>query len=175
MSEKVSEQSVFEVFPVGYVRRDDEGTYLEVLEPYVPALKELDRFSHAQVLWWFSQFDDEMYRSVMQTDHAPYDAPTLGVFACRGPTRPNPIALTTVKMLGIDHAEGVVDIVNTCPRPEAVHPKQRPGEGRAGRRMGGRLARVAAGRGVGTRRLIPSWSLPPAAISPATSARGRIG
>jgi len=112
MSEKASEQSVFEVFPVGYVRRNDEGTYLEVLEPYVPALKELERFSHAQVLWWFSAFDDEMYRSVMQTDHAPYDAPTLGVFACRGPTRPNPIALTTVEMLGIDHAKGVIEVVN---------------------------------------------------------------
>jgi len=34
------------------------------------------------------------------------------VFACRGPTRPNPIALTTVEMLGIDHAEGVVEVVN---------------------------------------------------------------
>lgn len=112
MSEKASEKSVFEVFPIGYVRRNDDRTYLEVLEPYVLALKELERFSHVQVLWWFSEFDDEMYRSIMQTDHAPYDAPTLGMFACRGPTRPNPIALTTARMLGIDHAEGIVDIVN---------------------------------------------------------------
>ena len=112
MSEEMTQRPVYDVYPVGYVRRDDERTYLEILEPYVPALKELERFSHVQVLWWFSEFDDEMYRSVTQSDHAPYDAPTLGMFACRGPARPNPIALTTAQMLGVDHAEGVVEIVN---------------------------------------------------------------
>jgi tRNA-Thr(GGU) m(6)t(6)A37 methyltransferase TsaA len=112
MSETAVKQPVFEVFPVGYVRRENGRTYLELLEPYVPALKELERFSHVQVFWWFSEFDDEMYRSVMQSDHAPYDAPTLGVFACRSPVRPNPIALTTAEMLGVDHAKGVVEIVN---------------------------------------------------------------
>ena len=112
MNEKAFEQSVFEVHPVGYVRRDGERTYLEFLEPYVPALKELERFSHVHVFWWFSEFDDEMYRGIMQSDHAPYDAPTLGVFACRSPVRPNPIALTTAEMLGVDHAEGIVEIVN---------------------------------------------------------------
>jgi tRNA-Thr(GGU) m(6)t(6)A37 methyltransferase TsaA len=112
MSEKAVTQAVFEVFPVGYVRRDDGRTYVELLEPYIPALKELERFSHVQVFWWFSEFDDEMYRSVMQSEHAPYDAPTLGVFACRSPVRPNPIALTTAEMLGVDHVAGIVEIVN---------------------------------------------------------------
>jgi tRNA-Thr(GGU) m(6)t(6)A37 methyltransferase TsaA len=112
MSEKAVEQAVFEVFPIGYVRRDDERTYVEILEPYVPALKELERFSHVQVFWWFSEFDDEMYRTITQSDHAPYDAPTLGVFACRSPVRPNPIALTTAEILGVDHADGIVEIVN---------------------------------------------------------------
>jgi len=112
MSEKAVEQSVFEVFPIAYVKRENGRTYLELLEPYVPALKELERFSHVQVFWWFSEFDDEVYRSVMQSDHAPYDAPTLGVFACRSPVRPNPIALTTAEMLNVDHAEGIVEIVN---------------------------------------------------------------
>jgi tRNA-Thr(GGU) m(6)t(6)A37 methyltransferase TsaA len=112
MSKKAVEQSVFEVFPIGYVRRENGRTYLELLEPYVPALKELERFSHVQVFWWFSEFDDEMYRCVTQSDHAPYDAPTLGVFACRSPVRPNPIALTTAEVLGVDHAAGIVEIVN---------------------------------------------------------------
>jgi tRNA-Thr(GGU) m(6)t(6)A37 methyltransferase TsaA len=112
MNENAPEQSTFEVFPIGYVRRDEGRTYVELLEPYVPALKELERFSHVQVFWWFSEFDDEMYRSVLQSDHAPYDAPTLGVFACRSPVRPNPIALTTAEMQGVDHAKGIVEIVN---------------------------------------------------------------
>ena len=112
MSEKAVEQPVLEVFPIGYVKRENGKTYLELLEPYVPALKELERFSHVQVFWWFSEFDDDMYRGVMQSDHSPYDAPTLGVFACRSPVRPNPIALTTAEIRDVDHAKGVVEIVN---------------------------------------------------------------
>lgn len=40
----------FEVSPVGYVRRDSGKTYLEILDPYVPALKQMEHLSHAQVL-----------------------------------------------------------------------------------------------------------------------------
>jgi tRNA-Thr(GGU) m(6)t(6)A37 methyltransferase TsaA len=111
MSEQLKEEA-YGVFPVGYVRRNDGRTTLEILEPYVPALKELDKFSHVQVFWWFSQFDDEMYRGVTQSEHAPYDAPVLGMFACRSPVRPNPIALTTAEILNVDSEKGVVEIVN---------------------------------------------------------------
>jgi tRNA-Thr(GGU) m(6)t(6)A37 methyltransferase TsaA len=100
----------YEIFPVGYVRREEERTVLEILPAYAPALKELERFSHVQVFWWFSQFQDEMYRQVTQSEHAPYDAPVLGVFACRSPVRPNPIGLTTAKILRVDHEAGEVAI-----------------------------------------------------------------
>ena len=111
MSEQLRE-AVYQIFPVGHIRRNDGRTTLEILEPYVPALKELDGFSHVQVFWWFSEFDGEMYRGIMQSDHAPYDAPVLGMFACRSPVRPNPIALTTAEILDVDHEKGVVEIVN---------------------------------------------------------------
>ncbi len=100
----------YEIFPVGYVRREEGRTVLEILPAYAPALKELERFSHVQVFWWFSQFQDEMYRQVTQSEHAPYDAPVLGVFACRSPVRPNPIGLTTAKILRVDHEAGEVEI-----------------------------------------------------------------
>jgi tRNA-Thr(GGU) m(6)t(6)A37 methyltransferase TsaA len=100
------------VFPVGYVRRENGRTVLEVLPDFAPALKELEHFSHVQVFWWFSQFEDEMYRQVTQSEHAPYEAPVLGVFACRSPVRPNPIGLTTAKIRHIDHDEGRVEIAN---------------------------------------------------------------
>jgi tRNA-Thr(GGU) m(6)t(6)A37 methyltransferase TsaA len=108
MSEQA--KTTYEVYPVGHIRRSDGRTYLEILEPYVPALKELDGFSHVQVLWWFDRCDDEIYRSVTQTDQAPYDAPLLGMFACRSPVRPNPIGLSTAKIHGIDHGLGRVEI-----------------------------------------------------------------
>jgi len=105
-------RETYEVFPIGYVRRDKERTYLEILEPYIPALKELERFSHVQVFWWFSGFDDEMYRGITQSDQAPYEAPVLGVFACRSPVRPNPIGLTTAEILSVGQDAGVVEIAN---------------------------------------------------------------
>jgi len=109
MSEQV-DQAGYEVFPVGHVRREDGRTYVALLPEYAPALKELARFSHVQVFWWFSEFDDEMYRGITQSDHAPYDAPTLGVFACRSPVRPNPIGLSTAKIVDVDEDGGIVTI-----------------------------------------------------------------
>ncbi|MBN1888746.1 MAG: excinuclease ABC subunit UvrA [Thermoflexales bacterium] len=102
----------FELVPVGYVQRSARKTYLDISKPYVPALKQLEHFSHAQVLWWFSEFDGDDYRQVTQTEHAPYDAPVLGVFACRSPVRPNPIALTTVRIEHVDHKAGRIQIAS---------------------------------------------------------------
>jgi tRNA-Thr(GGU) m(6)t(6)A37 methyltransferase TsaA len=100
----------FHVFPVGHVRRENGRTLLDILPAYAPALKELEGFSHVQVLWWFNQFDDDPYRRVTQTEHAPYEAPVLGVFACRSPVRPNPVGLTTAPILQVDHGAGVVEV-----------------------------------------------------------------
>jgi tRNA-Thr(GGU) m(6)t(6)A37 methyltransferase TsaA len=105
-------QQSFKIFPVGYVRRDNGKIYVDILPDYVPALKELEQFSHVQVFWWFSEFQSDDYRGITQSEHAPYDAPVLGVFACRSPVRPNPIALTTAKIVQVDHQKGRVEIVN---------------------------------------------------------------
>ena len=43
-----------EVNPIGKVVNGEDGTYIEVLPQYIPALKALDGFSHLQVIWWFS-------------------------------------------------------------------------------------------------------------------------
>jgi tRNA-Thr(GGU) m(6)t(6)A37 methyltransferase TsaA len=112
MDGQLLKAETYEVFPVGYVRRDNGRTYLEILEPYTPALKELEQFSHVQVLWWFNRFDDDLYRAITQSEHAPYEAPVMGVFACRSPVRPNPIALTTAQILSVDQGKGMVEIAN---------------------------------------------------------------
>jgi tRNA (Thr-GGU) A37 N-methylase len=128
-------QEKFEVSPIGYVRRNGERVHLEVLEPYIPALKELERFSHVQVMWWFSRYDDAMFRGITQSEHAPYDAPVLGMFACRSPVRPNPIGLTTAQILDVDHEGGRVEIIAIDAfdgaRPEGVLPVLRPRAGAA--------------------------------------------
>jgi len=98
----------YEVSPVGYVRVANGRTVLEILPDFVPALKELEHFSHVQILWWFSSCADRESRTTTQFDEMPFDAPPLGVFACRAPKRPNPIGLTTARLLEVDPAEGQV-------------------------------------------------------------------
>ena len=102
----------YQISAVGYVRRQNGRTILEIEPAFVPALKELEQFSHVQIFWWFSRFEEEMYRHVTQTEHSPYDAPVLGVFACRSPVRPNPIGLTTARILQVDHDKGEVEIAD---------------------------------------------------------------
>ena len=57
---------------------------------------------YIKVLWWFHRFDDKRYRSVMMCD-PPYKCERkIGVFASRSPVRPNPIAITVVKVMKVD-------------------------------------------------------------------------
>lgn len=99
----------FEVQQIGMVRVGDDGTCIELEKKYIPALQALDGFSHINVLWWFSGFDDAASRSVLQTEQPYKNSPeTMGIFATRSPVRPNPIALTASEVLSIDHETGVI-------------------------------------------------------------------
>jgi len=71
----------------------------------------LDGFSHLNVIWWFSDFDYEEARNILSTEKPYKKAPaTLGIFATRAPVRPNPIALSAVQVLHIDHERGMIQI-----------------------------------------------------------------
>lgn len=58
--------------------------------------------SHIRIFWWFSKFDKPVYRRATECDPPYENAPRTGIFASRSPVRPNPIALTTAKILSID-------------------------------------------------------------------------
>ena len=104
------ERTDYVVHAIGYVRRKGDEVHLEILEPYRPALTQLEHFSHVIVLWWAHKEDTEESRSKMQC-HPPYAPSKLtGVFACRAEYRPNPIAVTTCKISEVDEAKGIVDI-----------------------------------------------------------------
>ena len=108
----MSEKETFQIYPIGHVRRAEGGIHLEILEPFRPALKQLDQFSHVIVLWWADQHDNEQSRNHLQTN-PPYAQEHLtGVFATRAEYRPNPIAVTTCKILGIEEAAGIVRVAN---------------------------------------------------------------
>ncbi len=108
-SEAQETQETYEVRPIGFVRRRDGRTLLEIRAPHRPALLGLGDFSHAQVLWWFHRFDTKEHRGMTQMD-PPFEAPTLGVFALKTPMRPNPIGLSAVKLAAVDPERGVIEV-----------------------------------------------------------------
>lgn len=94
--------------PIG-ILRNDGGVRVELDPRYAPALKGLERYSHLHVLWWFSERDSEADRARLEVLPHHRDArESVGVFSTRAPCRPNPIALSTARILDVDFDRGVV-------------------------------------------------------------------
>ncbi|EQF25667.1 hypothetical protein QEW_1782 [Clostridioides difficile CD160] len=99
------------VNPIGKIRVQGEEIFIELDKKYIPALKGLDGFAHLNVLWWADGFDNTELRNILETPKPYKNAPDiLGIFATRSPIRPNPIALTTVQIISIDHENGIIKI-----------------------------------------------------------------
>jgi tRNA (adenine37-N6)-methyltransferase len=144
----MGEERELTVRPIGRVvkgrpwpARDDcgEGQEAEIeIEPtWAEALEGIEGFSHIWLLWWLDRSDG--VPTVMQVHpEGRQEVPLVGVFATRSPRRPNPIALTTVRLLerrgtrlrvqGLDAYEGtpILDIKPYLRRgdliPEATIP-----------------------------------------------------
>lgn len=101
----------FQAKPIGTIKAGEEGFQILIEPAFRPALKELDGFSYINVLFWCDQVDDAQSRSFVQCDKPYAKAPDkVGIFATRSPARPNPIALTAVAAMHIDHQQGVIHI-----------------------------------------------------------------
>ncbi len=103
-----------EVNPIGKIMNGEDGTYIEVLPQYIPALQALEGFSHLQMIWWFSDFDTPEARQVIEVPQPYKNAPeVMGIFATRSPVRPNPLALSTVEVIHIDYEKGLIELTYT--------------------------------------------------------------
>ncbi len=103
-------EKAYQIDPIGTVQRNGDRVWLQIEEPFRPGLKQLEHFSHVMVFWWADRFDDEPSRQTLQS-RPPYAEEHLtGVFAMRSPYRPNPIAMTTCKLLASDEGTGVVEV-----------------------------------------------------------------
>lgn len=101
----------FNVKPIGRISINEDGMFIKLEEKYIPALQALNGFSHLNVIWWFSGFDNEEARSLLETPQPYKKAPeVMGIFATRSPVRPNPLALTTVQVINIDYKKGIIQI-----------------------------------------------------------------
>jgi tRNA (adenine37-N6)-methyltransferase len=86
---------------------------LELLPEYEAGLQDIDGFSHLFVIWVFDRSEGWTLLSTPPTDDRPH-----GVFSTRSPRRPNPIALSVVRLLRRDgarlHVRGV-DMLDGTP------------------------------------------------------------
>lgn len=106
--------------PIGYVRHsisDEElkdilegvEGYIEIFPEYADGLKEIEGFSHIMIISYLHKVTEEQ-RKVLKIKHRKLarfgikidDIPEVGVFASDSPHRPNPIAISIVRLLSVE-------------------------------------------------------------------------
>src|SRR5262245_52423766 len=86
------------------LNRDEYGT-IELYEPFVEGLTGLDGFDYAWMLTWLHR-PDQPDKPISLTPVPFLLRPQqrhMGVFATRGPRRVNPLGLSLVRLLSVDH------------------------------------------------------------------------
>ncbi len=77
--------------------RDDVEGWIELMEEYVPGLKDLDGFSHAILIYYFHHSDVE------HLEGRPFlEQESHGIFAIRSSHRPNHLGFSIVKIQRIE-------------------------------------------------------------------------
>lgn len=86
---------------------------IEIFEPYVQGVKDLDGFSHLILIFCFHRASGYSLEVVPYLDTVP-----RGVFSTRAPRRPNPVGISIVRLNRVDgrvlHIENV-DILDGTP------------------------------------------------------------
>lgn len=91
---KQNSDKKFQISAIGQVRRVEGSVSVEINAPFRDGLKQLNDFSHVIVFWWAAEHDNEVSRSILQTDPPYVEDKRTCVFACRSEYRLNPIAMT---------------------------------------------------------------------------------
>ncbi len=135
--------------PIGFVknsikepkREDWQTVTSEIIinEDLKEALSRIDEFSHIIVIYWMHKVPPSQRSVIKVHPRANPDLPLVGVFASRSPARPNPIGITTVKLLerrdnvlkviGLDAIDGtpVLDVKPDIPRNNSSTEATTPG------------------------------------------------
>jgi len=76
---------------------------VRIFPEFCDGLKGISGFSHIIILYWIHLRDNEKERSVLQVfPRGRIKNLKVGVFACRSPSRPNPIGLCVVKLMKVE-------------------------------------------------------------------------
>jgi tRNA-Thr(GGU) m(6)t(6)A37 methyltransferase TsaA len=88
-------------WPPGEERWEDQEAEIELDPAWTGALDGLDGFSHVWIIWWLDRSPPDDSPPVLHVHpEGRQELPAVGVFATRTPRRPNPIAITAVRLLG---------------------------------------------------------------------------
>ena len=123
-----------EVHFIGVVEKAGEHeAKVRIFHEFCAGLRGVIDFSHLIVLYWAHLRDDEKERGTLLVFPRRHQTSVeTGVFACRSPSRPNPIGLCIVELIGIDECtltvkgldafEGspIIDIKPYIPRADAI-------------------------------------------------------
>ncbi|MCJ7655612.1 MAG: tRNA (N6-threonylcarbamoyladenosine(37)-N6)-methyltransferase TrmO, partial [Dehalococcoidia bacterium] len=110
-----------------------------IKEDLKEALSRIDEFSHIIVIYWMHKLPPSQRSTIKVHPKGNHTLPLVGVFASRSPARPNPIGITTVKLLqrrdnvlkvtGLDAIDGtpVLDIKPYIPDDNSSTEAKTPG------------------------------------------------
>jgi tRNA-Thr(GGU) m(6)t(6)A37 methyltransferase TsaA len=106
---------------------------VRIFPEFCEGLREINAFSHLIVLYWIHLRDKKEERRTLQVFPRRHSVDVkVGVFACRSPSRPNPIGLCVVELIKIEEctltvkgldaleASPIIDIKPYIPRADSV-------------------------------------------------------
>ncbi len=121
------------------IKAEENEAIIQIYERYCKGLLGIEQYSHLIVLYWLHERDNEQHRSTLQVIPSRHGETTLrGVYACRSPSRPNPIGLTVVELLMVDDCKlfvkgldaikdsPIVDIKPYSPRADSYEEAKTP-------------------------------------------------
>ncbi len=131
--------------PVGFVKNNvmeqrfgnfaEEVSEIVLDKKFTDALNGIDDYSHVIIVYWMDKVKGYVIAHRPQGNPR---VPIVGIFACRCPPRPNPVAITTVRLLkregnriwvkGLDILDGtpVIDIKPHWPKYDRVEEAKIP-------------------------------------------------
>lgn len=107
---------VYQVRPIGWVRKADGRTTIEIDASYQAALLGVEDLDEIWVLYWFDRNDTPEQRAIQQVHPRGDPAnPLRGVFATRAPVRPNLIGLTRCRVHAVQGRVIEIDEIDAFP------------------------------------------------------------
>lgn len=107
---------MFEMKPIGWVRKAQGQTSIQIAPEYQDALLGVEELEFIWVLYWLDRNDSPEQRAMLQVHPRGNPAnPLKGVFATRAPVRPNLIGLSRCRVLSVQGTVILIDTIDAFP------------------------------------------------------------